>query len=314
MHRSLYVSLALVVCSVGPAPAQTQSFGAAVSGFVFNPGARTVRPIVGVRGAAQLGAAVLDQTDIAWVAPGGRAAIAGKNGRTIVLRDFAETAVDGLIDSPDRVAWSSGGSYAVLYSSATGRLQRLRFTPDAALADPPSDLSQLGRVSALAIDVTGRQIAIGIADAGLYLVNDGQSPALISSTAQPAAAAFDDSSQRLYALDLEKGRIIQFEPGAGEAQFASLDQMDPASLAVSGNGQYLLVTDRAARAVQVFDIASRTLANTITLDFAPSRLERLSNSPVFLLNGDNPNEWLLVLDASQTPGVYFVPAPGEEGR
>ena len=63
----------------------------------------------------------------------------------------------------------------------------------------------------------------------------------------------------------------------------------------------------------MFETNSRSLANTIPLNFAPSRFEALSAAPAFLLNGNDPNEWLLVLDASQIPAVYFVPASGEEG-
>ena len=67
-------------------------------------------------------------------------------------------------------------------------------------------------------------------------------------------------------------------------------------------------------AVRIYDIGSRSLVDTIPLDFPPSRLEALSDGPVFLLNGGRANEWLMLLDARGTPLVWFVPAVQEETR
>ena len=78
-------------------------------------------------------------------------------------------------------------------------------------------------------------------------------------------------------------------------------------LAVSGDSRYLLLVDAASRSICVYDTASHDLLNTIPLDFAPSRLEALSATPAFLLNGDRSNEWLMILDAATSPRVYFVP-------
>ena len=73
----------------------------------------------------------------------------------------------------------------------------------------------------------------------------------------------------------------------------------------------MLVTG-ASKTVRVYEASSRSLINTIPLDFTPSRMERLATDAVFLLNGDNDGEYLLVLDARETPGVYFIPAASEE--
>jgi hypothetical protein len=181
-------------------------------------------------------------------------------------------------------------------------------------------------VTTLAIDPAGQQIAAGFAASGLYLfttglttgVTTGQAPALLVSMAQPLAATFDGTGKLLFAIDPDTQRIVQFQSGSGLSEFVSLVQADgpalnPAGLAVSGDGRYLVLADSVTQSVFVYEIDSRSLANTIALDFAPSRFEALSAGPVFLLNGDRRKEWLLVLDASQIPVVYFVPA-SVEGR
>jgi DNA-binding beta-propeller fold protein YncE len=212
--------------------------------------------------------------------------------------------------------WNRDGSIALLYSASANRLQRIRLSDAGPAADEPMDLSAWGPVTALAIDPAGRQIAFGVAGAGLYRFVAGQTPALLSSMAQPAALAFDATGQHLFAVDLDQQQISEFDPGSSALQFALLAQPDtpavkPVGLAVSGDGRYLLLADSAAHTVRVYETASGALANTIPLDFAPSRFEALSSNSTFLLNGDNSNEWLLVLDAREVPGISFVPASQE---
>jgi len=316
----IYASLASLILLAGPANPQSPTFNGPVAGFVFSRSSQTVRPMLGIPGATYIASPLLSEVDWASVAPGGKWAFIDKAGRNVFLHGLSdaapvESSTDGLIQAIDRVAWSRDGSFALIYSSSGGQLQRVRLSDTNVVADAALDLSPWGLAKTLAIDPTGQQIAVGIVGSGLYLFNTGQSPALLSSMANPVAAAFDDTGLRLYAADLDQQQIVAFDSGSGPLPFASLAQPDsvlnPVGLAVSGGGRYLLLADSATRAVLVYDTASQNLANTIPLDFAPSRLEALSAGPTFLLNGDNSSEWLLVLDARQIPTVYFVPVPKE---
>lgn len=85
-------------------------------------------------------------------------------------------------------------------------------------------------------------------------------------------------------------------------------------LAVSGAGRHLLLADSATRSVFADQTNSRRLANTIPSNLAPSCFKTLSAGSVVPLNGSDPEEWLLVLDASQVPLLYFVPATGGKRR
>jgi DNA-binding beta-propeller fold protein YncE len=314
-------SVAILSGSVIPAVAQPASIHGPVSGFVYSHGSRTIRPLLGISGASRIGSPVLNEVDFGSIGPDGKWALTTKDGRssfTHGLADLAptESSTDGLIDAVDRVVWNRDGSVALLYSSSTNQLQRARLSDTGVAADSPLDLSSWGPVTTLAVDPAGRQVAFGVSGSGLYLFAVGQSPALLSSMARPAAAAFDGTGQHLYAVDVDQQRISRFDSGSSASEFASLAQTDapavtPVGLAVSGDGRYLLLADSAAHAVRVYDTASGSLANTISLDFTPTRFEALSAAPTYLLNGDNSNEWLLVLDARQLPGVTFVPASVE---
>lgn len=318
----IYVPIALLALPAGLANAQPASVQGPIAGFVFSGASKTVRPLLGIPGATHVDPPILNQVDSASIAPGGNWAFITRAGHTAFVRGLSdlaptESSVDGLIDGVDRVVWSRNGSFALLYSSSGSRLQRVQLSGSEPRVDAPVDLSPWGQVTTLAIDPAGQQIAAGFAASGLYLFTPGQSPALLSPMVQPTAAAFADTGQSLFAIDLDTQRIIQFQSGSGISEFVSLVRPDgpalnPAGLAVSGNGRYLLLVDSSTRSVFIYEISSRSLANTISLDFAPSRFEPLSAGPVFLLNGDDLKEWLLVLDASQIPVVYFVPANGEE--
>lgn len=320
-RRFSYVSLFLLSWTGESLVAQASDFHGPVAGFVYSHASRTIRPLLGVAGAAQVGSPVLDNVDFASVAPGGKWALIAKDGRTELWKGLADLSpmpspADGLIDAVDRVVWNTGGSVAILYSSTANQLQRVRLTDQGATADFPLDVSHWGTLSALTIDAAGRQIAFGAAGSGIYLWQAGQSPVPLLSMTQPAAAAFDATGRRLYAVDLDQQQISEFDSGGSVVAFASLARPDApavaaAGLAVSGDGRYLMLADGAAQAVQIYNTDSGSLTNTIPLSFVPSRFETLSAAPTFLLNGDRSNEWLLILDGGRTPGISFVPA-GQE--
>lgn len=320
-----FISVSIVVLSwrCETANAQSTSFRGPVSGFVYSPASRTLRPLFGIPGATHIGAPVLDHVDSASIAPGGKWALITRDGQPFLMRGLsdlapAESATGGLIDAVDHVQWNRDGTYALFYSATGNRLQRVRFSDSLAVADPAVDLSSWGLATTLAIDPSGREIAFGVAGSGLYLFEAGQSPALLYSMTSTAAVAFDGTGRRLYAIDVDRQRIVEVDSGSSVREFASLAQTDgpavtPVGLAVSGDDRYLMLADSTAQAVRVYETASGTLTNTISLDFTPTRFEALS-SGTFLLNGNNSNEWLLVLDARQVPGISFVPANREEGQ
>ena len=313
--------VALLAWLPGSLISQSAGFTGPVSGFVFNRSSRTIQPLNGIPGAAYTGPSVLNQVDWASVAPDGAWAFVAASGQGAFVGGLsgssaAPLSVNGLLASVDRVVWNRSGSAAVVYSSSANQLQRVQFSAGAASADSPVDLSPWGQPSALAIDPAGQTMAFAIAGSGIYLLHAGQSPLAISSISQPGALAFDDTGLRLFAADLATQQVVVFDSHGTPSPFVSLVQSEgsvvkPVGLAVSGGGRYLLLADRASQSVLVYDLVSATLANTIPLSSAPSRLEALSSAPSFLLNGGNRGESLLILDARQLPYVYFVPATQE---
>jgi DNA-binding beta-propeller fold protein YncE len=168
----------------------------------------------------------------------------------------------------------------------------------------------------LAIDPAGAYVAFATSQRRLYLVANGQAPALLSSSLQAAVLAFDSTGERLFAADPTSQQVVVFDSGAGPTPFAPIPQtnglaLHPLGMALSAGDRYLLLAARDSQSVFIFDVGSQTLANTLSLAFAPTRFEPLSSDPSFVLNEGDRHEWLTILEGRETPRVYFVPA-GEE--
>jgi hypothetical protein len=319
MMRSNWLTCASLAILAAPLWPQSGGFDKPTGGLVYSRGSRALRPLVGIPGSSYLGAAVLNDVSEAWVAPGGKWAFVTTQDHSALVRGLlegtpTESATGSVMEGVDMVVWNNGASFAALYSSSTARLQRVRLTGAEVSVENPIDLSAWGTPDTLAIDGAGR-IALGIAGAGIYLVDGDQSPNLLMSMARPAAAAFSDTG-RLYAVDRETRRIVEFGADGSPSDFATVEtaggvDFEPAGLAISGSGNYLMMADRGIQSLRVWETATRTPADSIRLDFAPRGIERLSAGAIFLLNRPNGTEWLLVLDAADMPRVYFVPA-GEE--
>src|SRR5262249_52553514 len=114
-------SIAIISQVAGPVHAQPAIFHGPIVGFVYASSSRSVRPVLGVPGAAIMGSPVLSDVDHASIAPGGKWALVSKGGSVRFVRGLSdkepsESAAEGLIDSVDRVVWNGEGTSALLFS------------------------------------------------------------------------------------------------------------------------------------------------------------------------------------------------------
>ncbi len=323
MCTALTWRIIVLLSFAGTSAGQVASFQNPISGFVYLSGSRSLRPILGVAGAMALGPVLPVRAEFASVAPGGTWGLIRRGHSTEFLNGLSTLSpmaspAPGLIEDVDRAAWSPDGTCAVLYSSALGKLQRVQVSGGAVAADPAVDVSFTSAVAALAIDLAGTTVAVGITGSegsGVYLLRVGSALERIGSLANPAALTFDQYG-RLYVADVESERIWAFDNGAGfeftEISAPGGGSLNPVGMAVAGNGQLLVLAESTTNTVRVYDIASRGLTQTIALDLTPRQLEPLSSASTFLLNSNYSREWLMILDARQTPVVSFVPAIRED--
>jgi hypothetical protein len=321
------MSRLLVLPCVGiliwPIGAQTQSVGFAgpIVGLIYNDNVRNVQPIVGFPGSAYLGSPVLIDVDQAAISPAGDWAWVRRGGRSVFMGGLLSAVVteapsDGLINGIDRVAWARDGSAALLYSPSSNQLQAVHFSGVGIVPDIPIDVPSARQVTTLAISSAGQQIVASITGPDgdrIYAWIGGEGPILLTAMQQLGTLTVSDDGKRIYAVDKAAGNILEIPVALGAARaFVPLDNpdaigLDPVGLVVSPDNRYLLVTDRAIRAVFVYDTTSTMLVTRIPLDFRASRLERVSVDSVFALNVPGEDEWLILLDARK-PRIEFVPA------
>lgn len=316
MSRCYVLCLLIVALAAMPLAADEMSVSGPVSGFVFDAGAHSLRPMVGVPGGAYLGDAIATGVDVAAVAPNGKLALAVREGRLFLISGFGAAELNwndlgAALEGADRIAWNSRSTAAVVANSAAGsvqRLSRLDSAPEAA-----SLPSLPGAILSLAVDAAGENVLAGVDGDGLYLLA-GESSRALSRLAKPAAIALAGGD--LYVANRATNEVLMirdYTSGGDATVFANepMGVSDPVALGLSGDGRALIVASAAGRSLGVYSLAAAGAPQRVDLDFEPSRLDRLAEKGLYVLNSGE-NEPLQVLDAGLAMAVYFVPAGTRE--
>lgn len=310
----------LAIALASPLAAQPASLRGAVSGFVFDPPSRTIRPLVGVPGSSYLGKPVLKNIDAAYIAPDGQSALVVENGKAALIRGLqdARPAPYPLGLQVDLAAWASNSSGLVVYSSSTRTLKQFDVSGTAPVAGPSTDLSGIdGDVIALATNTGATRTVIALyhsARSGFYVLTEG-AVTQIAPSADPGAIAFS-GGDLFYAIDRAARQVLRLSAapaGAYETlQFAaeSAPLTDPIGLALSPDRLQLYLAGASDRAIRQYDLQSRQIVAEIALDAAPRGLSALADGTVLILGPratlDAPM-WLA--EVRNTLAVYFVPPP-----
>ena len=292
------------------------------SGLAFDPASQSIRPILGVPGAAYLGPAVLKGVQFVALAPDGDAAVVLLGKQLSLVRGLsggspASFPLAELAAAPARFSWSPDSSVFAWYSRGAASITIARNRSTAPLLLPPLDVSALGGVlSSIAVDPSG-QFAVaaagGDSSGGIYLVPTGAPPRLVAAMRSPSALAFDPSGQNLYAVEGRNGAVLRIESIATTAISnwvvnAARDRMDVTSVAIGGSNLNLYTMSDSKRRLCVYSLANGNLLGEIPLPSAPSGFERNASASFFVLNSSRDAAVpLLVLDESSKPAVYVVP-------
>ncbi len=321
MSKRIIRALCLAALAVVLAAAQEVRLAAPISGAVFDAHSRSLRPVVGVPGAAYLGDALVSGLDLAVVSPDGKLALAVLNGKLCAIRGLDTLQIEwkeleGALEGVERIAWSGDAGAAAVYSPSSGRLQ---FWRDLA-AQGTADLSGMsGRLAALAVDSSGRAAAAAFEAGGVWAISAGAEPRLLARMDHPAALALAGQDRDLFIADRAANEILllrNYAQGGGAALFAAAPQgvLDPVAMAISPDGRSLVVASAEGRRLTAFNLVSAEVSGETVADFEPSRLERFSKSLFLLNHGGDGKDPLQVLDGSLGLSIYFVPAAAESGR
>jgi hypothetical protein len=332
---------AFALCAAG-ANAQTIS-GGPITGAIFDTATHSIRSIMGLPGAAYLGAAPASTWDLAMPSPGGRKALAIRGGNLSLIPDLSQpdtaTNIGGVIAALDRVVWSADSSAAILYASRSSQLQRVTGLNGTPAIQPAIDLSGVGTISGWAISPDGRSVAYsiaastaGAANGSVYLLADSAAPVKIGAVGDPGALAFasdgaslfvfDRASQKISRLETSSGAILDSfaanvagnAPAVAPPSTAALrrlpvrraTQPDIRDLAATADGKQLLAV--RSDALCVYDLSRQTPDRCEALDVSPASIQTISPG-VFVLNYPRTAALPVWLWDGGAAAAYFVP-PG----
>ena len=309
MRNAKRLSLLLCLAALILAAQETRLAGP-VSGVLFDPQARALRPMVGVPGASYLGDALVANLDFASVSPNGKFAIAVGQDGVLLVRGLDEGRLDsaGLAAAAGvtRAAWSADSTAVALW----GEAGHVEVWSDLATSAKLALAADLEKIAAAVVASQGRNLVAASESGAIFVVTGGAAVRRILELEQPAALAL--AGNKLYVADVARNQILalgNYTEAADAQLFANAARGvdDPAALAISPDQRTLLVASRGARSLTAFDLATSEISGLAALDFEPTRLERFSGSLFALTNGGDAGP-LQVLDSARSLTVYFVPA------
>lgn len=332
------------VLNPGAVRAQTGAWTAPCGGYVYDPAARAIQPVVGLIGAASVGSPVALGLDWASLAPNQKSALAGKNGSAVWIPDLAAAAslqtVEG-IPAVRQVLWAADSTRAVVLTSDS-RLFWLTGFDSSPVPLAIQDLDGASRESSgrtgraapetariglprrntvwrlLAADSSAGQALLVSHAAGtrrLWLASSASPPRPIPFPGLPSAAVFVPASSAAFAADAAGHRIVRIDNMDASPSFTTLVSSavyvdDPAAMALSADGDRLFLADRADRAIRVFDSRTGGAPGEELSTAAPPVSLTLSTTDRFLINeGAAPpaGQPFYFLTTGNPAKVLFVP-------
>lgn len=308
------------LCSVGFAQV---NFRGVVSGYMLDGRSGTLRPVLGIPGAAYLG----DSLPLAWGVTA--AAIRGSRDVAVVISNeqprgvyilhnlsgaVAAIRLDGAMPDSDRVVLSGDGSTAALASSSQRQIQLVTKLASVAAVSDAVPLGVRGGITAMAISNSGCA-AVAAADS-----QSGQVVQVCASNSSLTIPIFDREAFRSTAIawldnqkaavaDAASNQVLLFANLDGSAPTLLLDGSDgvdvPVGLAAI-DSQTLAVANSGAGTLLVARTDRSTAPRSVPLPAAPTMLDVLDSASILVSNALLDLRCLLV-DARQDYGAFFVP-------
>jgi hypothetical protein len=288
-------------------------------GFVFDSGTASLRPILGIPGAALLGDPLESGTAAIAAAISPRqdyALVTGRNHELRLIRLQNPTAgveID-LPPDPERIVLSPMGSAAALYYSATGMLYLFTGLPDAVGAEHQIDLSRVDRMSLpIALSDDGQLILLGNAEDSssvLLLRSDGGQIRLPVSGPVTALAFRGRSDDAVIAMQdgsITLVRGLSHNPTYEILTDAAAGLAQAIAVEFSADGSRVYAVS-AEGAILGLGMAERAPVK-LSCSCRPSGLYRQNGRAVFRLNSMEEGPVFLLDTGSRPERVLFVPAP-----
>lgn len=301
------------IAALGVVSGQQAGISGPVEGFTFDVPTASLRAVIGSPGAASFGPALLSGLELGSVAPQRNYAVAFQSGSCVLVTSLDSGAISSaplasITRRPDAIAWSADGSVAVLYSLSGAWLQTLSGLPANPAAGAYQDVSSLGSLAGVAVDAIGKQVAIAITGAGVYVQSSGGAFAPALQLSDPIAVSFSLDGTQLFAIDGSSMQLATLNLGSFSFQMTSLGGLANPIAVRQAAGNKLFVASGHDHLLREYDLASGQMINEVPLAFAPTGIQQFGANSYLVASRSLPGDPLWLLTNAAQPGVYFVPA------
>ena len=301
-------------------------FGVPSVGYVLEPEALALRPILGTPGAALFGSRVELGMNVrrAWVSPRQNFALAEVDSSAeVVLISLQSPAqltetLSALPIGAEQVASSPTGSAMAFYYGTDRHLRIISGLPDSVEVSPGINLSDVpGRLSSIAINDDGRVSLVAFTDGetgAVYLVQSGEKR-ILALCRDVRAMTFFANSLNAVMVDTAANELLLLSDVTGAAATQILADetrgiSHPLAIQVSTDNSRVFCLNSGVGAVTTVDLTSGLLTH-LAISGSASRLQRLSGD-VFQLT-DDLRQSTLLFDGGPEPRIVFVPSVNSGG-
>jgi len=312
------VALLAALPAAYPIPAFPASLEGPRMGVVFDPSIRTLRPILGIPGAAIMGDPFKTELDLRRVSisPQQDYALAsqGDHNEIVVLRfdraAMTSTPVPDTHRGPVLMVFSPGGRVAAIHYKDRNRIQVLSGLPASPKVVDELYLTGSALPSALAVGDDNTVLA-GVGTSVFWVTRSGEVPVLTgvrkvsAITLQSARLALvaDATTNQIHRLH-NLTSALETDILAGPAQGIAT----PVAVAVSSDGRRAFAANGKSGTVAILDLIGKAPVRKIACGCKLTGLDRLDGDNLFRLTElSNRPMWVLEASTKETR-VVFVPA------
>ena len=286
-------------------------------GFVFDTTAKSVRPLLGLAGAAVQGAplSVPFALDRAEAAQRGAFVLGIDRADSAVIEITAAGArkLSGIATAPDRVVFSPSASTAALYHRDRAVVEVVEGLPRRTALAASLNVAALPQsVSALAVSDDGLVLAAsptGPETFAVFAVGKHRSAVSILTVGRVAGMAFLGTSDDALVADGSANLIYRLRDGAAPVVIAGIGEgvSAPIALATSADGRRAVVANDGGAPLVLLDLVNRS-ASPASCPCRVATVEPMAGNAVFrVTDAAEPVIWILDADLP-TPRFLFVPA------
>jgi len=312
-------TLVIALLLTSPAVAQITQMDGLILGQVFDRPRLAIRSVVGIPGAAYLGAAVAEELEAAVPNGSGEFLVKSTRGSLLLWRGGTATAIAS--DGVKAFAWCGDHALAVQRSApdAVDFVEWWQLGLNGLSLEKKATLDAANLTfSFLRCEAASKNLFWGVSGSVYEMTYAEGVSNSIASIAEPLG--FDVADGLAYVGDAAGRRVFELERKAGgwESRVAveSPDEDSiPVAVKILAKGQFLVAYRSKPGSLALFQREGYEKKGQWSLDTSPDRIEAIGKADLrqqrFLLNGRSRlDDFLMLAEIGESVQIFFIPEGG----